>query len=62
MTAARAHAMPRTPAPLQAVTRPQTTKIVGHEDVRNGGSRATAVTSDHHAARLAFQSMSDPNE
>jgi hypothetical protein len=26
-----------------------------------GGSRATAVTSDHHAARLAFQSMSDPS-
>jgi hypothetical protein len=33
--------------------------IVG--GVPNGGSRVTAVTSDHHAARLAFQSMSDPS-
>ena len=27
----------------------------------NGGSRAAAATSDCHAARLAFQSVSDPN-
>jgi hypothetical protein len=25
-----------------------------------GGSRATAATSDHNAARLAFQGASDP--
>src|SRR5271169_1010980 len=25
-----------------------------------GGSRATAATSDHHAARLVFQNASDP--
>jgi hypothetical protein len=27
--------------------------------VPNGGSRATAVTSDRHAARLALRSVSD---
>ena len=31
------------------------------DPVQNGGSRATAVTSDHHAARLAFQSVSYPS-
>lgn len=28
--------------------------------VQNGGSRATAVTSDRHAARLAFMRVSEP--
>jgi hypothetical protein len=35
-----------------------TTKIAA----QNGGSRATAATSDRHAARLAMESMSDPAE
>jgi hypothetical protein len=31
------------------------------EAAHNGGSRTTVVISDHHAARLAIPSVSDPN-
>jgi hypothetical protein len=30
------------------------------QSTHNGGSRATAATSDRHAARVAFQNASDP--
>ena len=41
-----------TPLPMNAT---------GLTAAHNGGSRATAATSNHHAARLVFQNMSEPS-
>jgi hypothetical protein len=39
---------------------PQRMDAEGPAAAPNGGSRATVATSDHNAARLAFQGASDP--
>ena len=52
-----------------AVLRAQITHLCAYQDwrslapanVQNGGSRATAMTSDRHTARLMFQRVSEPS-
>jgi hypothetical protein len=41
-------------------TQPSRSSDGGAAD-HNGGSRATAITTNRHAARLVFQSVSKPN-
>jgi len=35
--------------------------VIKPASMQNGGSRAMAVASDHHAARPAFESVSEPS-
>jgi hypothetical protein len=49
------------PTQITLFRMPVSTGSLHEKTVHNGGSRATAATSDRHAARLVFQGMSEPS-